>query len=1184
MPTPLPSDYAHRIKRARGARGLTQTQFAGLIGVSFASVNRWENGHSRPNNLAWRRILELEAQSEEGSDPEQINPDDQPNPPLSMTFSADPDVVLAVAEAHRLAYGHLFNPAFATETSLIDPLPHQRIAVYEHMLEQAPLRFLLADDAGAGKTIMTGLYVREMLSRRLIRRVLIVPPAGLVGNWEREMRSLFRLPFSIIGGTDARAGNPFRSTESDLAIVSLDTLAGERTFSRLREPQTEPYDLVVFDEAHKLTADRQPDFRVRKTERYKLAEALAGAETDGPRWELPWSAQHLLLLTATPHMGKDYPYYGLWRLLLPDALCTSEAFEAFSDASRRRHFIRRTKEEMVHFDGSPLYPQRHCDTLSYDLSQGPASEQELYDDTTDYIRYSYNRAGVLNRSAARLAMSVFQRRLASSTYALMRSFERRAEKLAGLIDDIRNGRLTEAQLAAQQQRLDLEDAFETRTADEGPEDEDEGEGAEGFENQALGGTVAVNLSDLEAERSQVETLLGKARKLLGSGRESKFEKLREVLRDPTYLNEKLIIFTEHRDTAEFLVRRLEGLGFTDQVARIHGGLPYPERERQVEFFRRPAAEGGATYLVATDAAGEGINLQFCWLTVNYDIPWNPARLEQRMGRIHRYGQTHDPVVIVNLVAGNTREGRVLKTLLDKLEAIRRQLQSDKVFDVVGRLFEGLSIKDYLEQAVTEDTDTIAERLAGDLTEGQVRALAERERVLFGAGGEVRQRLARLNDAAAQETYRRLLPGYVRRFVEKAAPLLDLRLEGDLDAAFTLVPNRSRAADHLLPALETYSERARNRLTVYKPADRDNTLWIHPGEPVFDGLAAAVLDRFGRESLQGAVFIDPYATEAYLFHLALASVEQHAQINAETAPKPLESRLIGLRQTRNGTIVECPVEHLLLLRGAPGFAPSRASLATLARGLAADAARFAREEVGERLAQAHRRRRLDDLPARLAFVSRGFDFQAAELTAARSRLTDVARTGDRHAVEELARVKERQRSLTAVRSHRVADMQAEPDFIRAGDVEFVVHALVVPAEDPEDSERYDADVEAIAMEVAAAYEASFGAEVEDVSRPEPARRAGLPDWPGFDLRSRRPGEERAIEVKGRAASGTVEMSDNEWARACNLRDAYWLYVVFDCATPRPRLLRVCDPVGRLIARSRESVAHAITPGAIMEAAE
>ena len=1195
--TQLPADYSHRIKSVRGARDLTQTQFAELIGVSYASVNRWENGQSRPNNLAWRRILELEEQSEEWSDAARIDQDDKSNPSISMNFAADPNAVWAVAEAHRLAYGHLFNPAFATETSLIDPLPHQRIAVYEHMLEQASLRFLLADDAGAGKTIMTGLYVREMLSRRLIRRVLIVPPAGLVGNWEREMRSLFRLPFRIISGTDARAGNPFLGSESDRAIVSLDTLAGERAFSHLKALETEAYDLVVFDEAHKLSADRQPDFRVRKTDRYRLAEALAGAETDGGRWELPWSARHLLLLTATPHMGKDYPYYCLWRLLLPDTLSTSDAFEAFPDTSRRRHFIRRSKEEMVHFDGSPLYPQRNCDTLSYDLSQGSSSEQELYDDTTAYIRYSYNRAGVLNRSAARLAMSVFQRRLASSTFALMRSFERREEKLAGLIDDIRNGRLTEQQLAFQQGRLDdLDDAFETRTAEEDLAGEGEGEHHEAFEGQALGGTVAVNLSELEAERRQVEALLGKARQLLDAGEESKFEKLREVLRDPQYLDEKLIIFTEHRDTAAFLVRRLEGLGFTDQVALIHGGLPYPERERQVESFRRPAAEGGATYLVATDAAGEGINLQFCWLMVNYDIPWNPARLEQRMGRIHRYGQTHDPVIIVNLVAGRTREGRVLKTLLDKLEAIRRQLQSDKVFDVVGRLFEGLSIRDYLEQAVTGDAGAVAEQLSGDLTEGQVRALAERECALFGQGGEVRRQLAHLNDEAAQETYRRLLPGYVRRFVEKAAPLLELRIEGDSGAVFTLVPNRSRAADALLPALEMYPEDTRVRLTVHKPMNRDNAIWMHPGEPVFDGFAAAVLDRFGRDGLQGAVFVDPYATEAYLFHVALVSVEQHGQTDAapagllddhsdgETAPKPLESRLVGLRQTRDGAIVDCSVEHLLLLRGARGFAPSRVSLATQARSKVADAARFTREEVSERLAQAHRQRRFDDLPARLALVNRGFDFQTAELAAARSRLTEAARTGDRRAVREVARVKERQRSLTAIRSRRLADLQAEPDLIEAGEIEFLVHALVVPVEDSEEAECYDADVEAIAMQVAVAYESSFGAEVEDVSRPELARRAKLPDWPGFDLRSRRPAQERAIEVKGRAASGNVEMSDNEWARACNLRDAYWLYVVFDCATPRPRLLRVRDPFGRLLARSRESVAYAISPGAVMEAAE
>ena len=1199
----LTSDYGRRIRSIRGTRGLTQAQFAKLVGVSYASVNRWENEQARPNNLAWRRILEIEQQPSEWVEPPRAVPEEGLRPPPSMDFSADPSAVAAVAEAHRLAYGHLFNPAFATETSLIDPLPHQRIAVYEQMLERSPLRFLLADDAGAGKTIMTGLYVREMLSRRLIRRVLIVPPAGLVGNWEREMRTLFRLSFRIVGSTEARSRNPFVGAESDLIIVSVNTLARNRMFSRLKAPETEAYDLVVFDEAHKLSANRHADFRVRKTDLYKLAEAVAGAGSDSESWPLPWSAQHLLLLTATPHMGKDYPYYFLWRLLLPDTLSTYDAFEEFPLESRERHFLRRTKEEMVQFDGSPLYPQRNCDTLSYDLSQGSESEQELYDETTDYIRYYYNRAQVLNRSAARLAMSVFQRRLASSTYALMRSFERRKVKLEGLINAIRDGRLTEEHLARQQRRLDdLEDVFDTQTADEDAETEEGHESAEKFESQALGATIAVTLIELETERRKVEELLNKARNLFNTGEESKFEKLREVLRDPQYIDEKFIIFTEHRDTAEFLVRRLEGLGFTGQVALIHGGLPYQERERQVEFFRRPATEGGAGYLVATDAAGEGINLQFCWLMVNYDIPWNPARLEQRMGRIHRYGQKHDPVVIVNLVAGSTREGQVLKTLLNKLEAIRKQLKSDKVFDVVGRLFEGLSMKDYLRQAIMEDVDTPSKQLEGDLTDEQVRALEQREQVLYGEGGDVRRRLDHLNEEADREIYRRLLPGYVRRFVERAAPLLDLRIEGDLGEKFTLLPNHPRAADSLLPALEKYPEKARNRLTVYKPASREDAIWMHPGEPVFDSLSASLLSRFGREGLKGAVFIDPYASEAYLFHIALVRVEQESQANtrpnrlleefndSETASRILEYQLVGLRQSNGGEVEECPVERLLLLRGAIGFAPSREPLARLARGMAHHAAEFAREDVSEHLAQTHRNRLLEDLPSRVQYVNRGFDFQAAELAVRRARLTDMVRGGEHQAKAELARVKERQRSLTASRIQRLAELRAETNEIRVGRAEFLIHALVVPVQDSVEAERYDADVETIAVKVATAYEESYGAEVRDVSKPELARLDGLADWPGFDLRSCRPesangpAEDRAIEVKGRAGSGSIEMSENEWAKACNLRDQYWLYVVFDCATPRPRLVRVCNPFAKLFVRSRSTLAFTITEGTLHEVSE
>ncbi|MDE0077705.1 MAG: helicase-related protein [Caldilineaceae bacterium] len=1187
----VPGDYWQRVKSVREARGLTQTQFAELVGVSFATVNRWENRQTRPSALAWSRIRALEqppaAQMVRESGP-QYKTTSAAGP--DMDFAGDPEAVAAVVEAHRLTYGHLFNSAFAIETSLIDPLPHQRIAVYERMLGQSPLRFLLADDAGAGKTIMTGLYVREMLSRRLIGRVLIVPPAGLVGNWERELRTLFRLQFGIASGADARAGNPFVGADSDRLIVSLDTLAGERMFARLKDPETVPYDLVVFDEAHKLSANREPDLRVRKTERYRLAEAVAGAEADSGRWAMPWSAHHLLLLTATPHMGKPYPYFALWRLLLPDTLSTPEAFDAFAREPRRRHFIRRTKEEMVGVDGKPLYPKRNCDTLSYELTQGPGSEQELYDETTDYISNYYNRAKFLNRSAARLAMSVFQRRLASSTYALMRSFERRREKLELLIDGIRSGRLSEEALGLEQKRLDgLEDVFETQTSDEAAAGEDGEEEQEGFEEEALGATVAVSLAELEVERLKVEELLGKARSLYEAGEESKFEKLLSVLRSPKFVDEKLILFTEHRDTAEFLIRRLEGLGFTGRVAQIHGGMPYQERERQVEFFRRAAADSGGSYLVATDAAGEGINLQFCWLMVNYDIPWNPARLEQRMGRIHRYGQERDPVVIVNLVAGATREGRVMKTLLEKLETIRRQLGSDKVFDVIGRLFEGVSFGDYLAQAVAGDEGEVLRQIEGSLTSEQVTALEQRERSLYGEGGEVRRALPQLRQQAEQENYRRLIPGYVRRFVERAAPLLDLRIEGDPEEEFALAATRTRARDFLLTALEAYPEEARNRLTVHKPDFWGNAIWMHPGEPVFDRLAGTVIARHGEEALRGAVFIDPYADQPYLFHTALASVEQGALTEGSgpdaAGARLLDLRLAGLRQTGEGEIEAWPVERLLLLRGASGFAPGREPLAVLARRLVAQADEFAHDQVLEQHVQEQRRRILADLPARQAQISRGYEFLAAELATRRVRLAADVRAGVPDAGRELTRVKERQRSLNAARRRRLAELGAEADTVRAGEFEFLAHALVVPARDPETIGQFDVQVERVAMEVVTSYEESRGARVRDVSRPELARRAGLPDWPGFDMLSVDPGNGiRNIEVKGRARAGAVEISDNEWAAACNLRGDYWLYVVFACATDLPRLVRVRDPFGKLLASSRTSNSYTVDAEALYGAAE
>ncbi len=1183
----IPPDYAGRTRMLRQRYRLSQQQFADLLDVSVPLLKQWENGQLQPSLSYWQRIALAEVEGlqslgENGHVGQSVRESSasylaESELPVPIDFSADADIVRTVVEGERLTYGHLFNPAFAAEISRIDPLPHQRIAVYDHLLQQPRLRFLLADDAGAGKTIMTGLYIREMLSRRLITRVLIVPPAGLVGNWEHELRTLFNLPFRIITGSDARFGNPFTGGQSDLLIVSVDTLASERMFARLQEADVQPYDLVVFDEAHKLAANREADLRLRRTDRYRVAEALAGIPNDEERWSLVWSCHHLLLLTATPHMGKDFPYYCLWRLLEPDALATIDAFNAYPQEARQRHFLRRTKEEMVSFAGKPIYPTRISNTLSYKLTQGEVSEQQLYDATTHYIQTMYNRAQLLNRSAARLTMSVFQRRLASSTYALLRSFERRTEKLAKLIEQMRAGRLTPAHLAAMQKTLDqIRDPLDAKTADE-EEIIDGLEEHEREEDEALGGVLASSLQELEAELAQVQTLREMARSVYEAGEESKFEKLREILRDSRYQHEKLIIFTEHRDTLHFLVHRLEGMGFTGQIAHIHGGMNYREREEQVAAFRRPVAEGGAQYMVATDAAGEGINLQVCWLMVNYDIPWNPARLEQRMGRIHRYGQQHDPVHILNLIAGKTREGRVMYTLLEKLERIRSELHSDKVFDVIGQLFEGVSLRDYMEQIVASADENAVDqrigRIEGKLTKEQVEALRERERILYGDGGAVRRELPRLRAGLEREGYRTLLPGYVRHFIEAAAPLLDISIEGDLSGVFTLHPRRAGAMDWLLPLLETYPPEMRNRYIVFPPRNGEQAIFLHPGEPMFERIRRYVCMHFEQQARRGSVFVDPMATRPYFYHLAQIVVcrQTDATLRTLNRPEVLEYRLVGLRQDEGGEVIQCPVEQLLLLRGSPDLPSPFARFAVDGENAVEQASIYARIQVAEEAAQYHRQQRQQSLPERTGFVERSFAYQAAELAEQRARYKEKADAGDARAKAELTRTKARQKGLQARKEEALAVLRREPELIVPGEVTFLAHALVIPSHDPEDKKRYDADVEAIAVQIVRAYEESLGAVVRDVSTAERALAAGLEAWPGFDLLSRRPsGKELAIEVKGRATIGDVELTENEYIRACNLRDRYWLYVVFECAKAAPRLLRVQDPFGKLVARAKGSV--------------
>ena len=1170
---------ADRVRHLRRDMGVTQGQLAERLLVSPLTILRWESGQSIPRPLALARIRELEEEvstARAGSVTADVTASAST---VGLDFAGDPDAVSAVAEALRLAHGHQFNPKFASEISRIDPLPHQRIAVYEHMLRQDPLRFLLADDAGAGKTIMTGLVVRDMLLRGRIRRVLIAPPAGLVGNWERELRTLFKLPFQIVTGAAARqSSNPFQGGAGDLVVVSMDTLAGAGVFGALGSPDAEPYDLVVFDEAHKLAASTYNN-RTRKTRRYELAEALAGCPSPHPRYSgLGWSARHFLLLTATPHMGKDSPYHHLWRLLDPHVFATGEAFRRVPQHERGRHFIRRTKEEMLDLAGRPLYRPRSCDTFSYELTPGPDGEQALYDATTDYLRHMYDQA-LGGGGAARLATGVFQRRLASSAWALFRSFQRRAKKLAETAEALRSGKVTPLELSRSRRCLERQypkDYFDEHGADEDLVEGDSAEAHEVFETAVLGAIVSADIEDLESEIAVVEGLATRAKAVVDSGRESKFDKLREVLEDPSHAAEKWLIFTEHRDTMDYLVRRLEGLGHAGQVANIHGGMNWPERERQVERFRIP---GGARYLVATDAAGEGINLQFCAFMANYDIPWNPARLEQRMGRIHRYGQKRD-VRIVNLVAGSTREGCVLQVLLEKLEAVRRELDSDKVFDVVGRLFENASLKDYMVKALasSDGGQQVIAHIGDALDSGRVRKIAEDDERAYGPPGDVATRLDGLRDDMERERYLQLLPAYVRRFVEKSATLLELEIQGDLDGWFSLVPKRPGALDPLLPALEGHPAEVRARLCIRRTAaEAEDCVWLHPGEPVFDALREHVVRTFAADALRGGIFIDPKTKAPYMSHLAVASVQLEAP---DARPRVLECRLLAVRQEADGPPIESTVDPLLLLQSAGHIPPGAVPLAARGIRMRAEAANHMERIAQERLAGARRKALEADLPERRRRMQAGFDLRSAKLVSQRVQLV-----GKEDVDDDVAEIKSAQRTLEAEKTEALAVLEAAPGQVVAGDVQFVVHALAVPATSDADVEEYDERVEEIAVRIATAWETERGAVVQDVSKPAFARTAGLPNWPGFDLLATQPnGDVRRIEVKGRADRGGVHVAANEWAQALHLGESYWLYVALNCATPEPVLIRIRDPFDKLFARERTSTAYTISTKSLIDAAE
>jgi len=737
------------------------------------------------------------------------------------------------AEARRIRLAYLFDPMLAVHLSLLEPLPHQIRAVYGEMLPRQPLRFLLADDPGAGKTIMAGLFIKELMLRGDLRRCLVVAPGGLVAQWQDELSAKFSLPFSILTSAAVEAslhGNPF--TEEPLLIARMDQLSrSEELQSRLR---TSEWDLVVVDEAHRMSAHYQGD-EVRETQRYRLGKLLGGI------------CRHFLLLTATPHSGKDEDFQLFLSLLDPDRFAGRRRGRAGDVSDLQRRMI---KEKILRFDGRPLFPERRATTVPFPLSP---LEMELYDAVTEYVRDEMNRADRLEggqRTVVGFALTGLQRRLASSPEAIYQSLRRRREKLEKRVaegPETSAGDLTRlSQLLSEAGGDDLDDL-----------DADE---AERLDDEAVDhASAAQTKGELEAEIRSLAPLEELAKQVRQRGTDSKWRELQGMLAEDREMGgpgpRKLIIFTEYRATLDYLVARLTSyFGRAEAVVAIHGGVRREERRRLQELFSQ---DPQVMVMVATDAAGEGINLQRAHLLVNYDLPWNPNRIEQRFGRIHRIGQT-EVCHMWNLLAENTREGQVYEVLLTKLEEQRIAL-GGQVFDVLGQALPGRQLRELLIEAIRYgDRPDVRARLhqVVDAAVGDgLSELVEREALASDVMSvvDVQDVRRQMEEAAAQK----LQPHFVRDFFLGALERLGGRaVERERDRfELTFVPATIRTLPGRGPLLRQY-ERVTFEKDLIAVSGQPLAEFICPGHPLLEAVIDLIRDRDGGALTQGATLVDP----------------------------------------------------------------------------------------------------------------------------------------------------------------------------------------------------------------------------------------------------------------------------------------------------------------------------------------
>jgi len=1045
------------------------------------------------------------------------------------------------AEAYRINLAHLFDPMMAVHTSNVEPLPHQITAVYESMLPRQPLRYVLADDPGSGKTIMAGLFIRELLMRADAARVLIVAPGGLVEQWQDEMFEKFGLsfnPFSREQIEQSRTGNPF--DDVDLMLARLDQLSrSEDLQEKLLQSR---WDLIVVDEAHKLSASWYGS-KINETKRFKLGKLLGSI------------TRHFLLMTATPHNGKEEDFQLFLSLLDSDRF-----YGKFRDGAHKvevSDLMRRmVKEELFKFDGTRLFPERRAYTVNYKLS---TLEAALYHAVTNYVKEEMNRAESLadgkRKGTVGFALTTLQRRLASSPEAIYQSLKRRHQRLK---------RKVEEEKLLQRGGIAL---AETITYDI-PEDADDfnAEQQENFEETVVDqATAAQTIQELETEIVILQHLEEQAKEVVHSGQDRKWEELSKLLQNTPEMHDsvghqrKLIIFSEHRDTLNYLNLRIGGLlGIPEAIITIHGGVKREERRKLQERFRN---DPDVRVLVATDAAGEGVNLQNANLMVNYDLPWNPNRLEQRFGRIHRIGQT-EICHLWNMVASETREGDVFQRLFEKLET-ERQALGGRVFDVLGEVFEEKSLRDLLIEAIRYGEDPVRkarllEKVEGALDTDHLQAIIKRNALCEEVMDE--QRLFAVKAEMEKAEARKLQPYFIRAFFNQSFQHLGGELKPREQGRWeiTHVPAIIRERDRQLtgrdrrnldPVLRRY-ERICFEKDYVRLLDRVGAPMaslLHPAHPLMQAVTDIVLEQHRGKLKQGSVLVD--TTDMGLTPKVLFIIDHSVKEGADSS-RSVSRRMQFVEILPDGATINAGwAPHLDLEPLAASDLPLIADVLQ-APWITRDLEQLALAHASTHLVPEHfeevKSRRERSVDKTLAAVHERLVKEINFWQDRAIKLKDDVAAGKQPRLnyDNALRTMD---DLTARLQTRTAELQAMRHIVSATPV-VLGGSLIIPAGllaqrrgQPGWSADSDARsrVEQIAMQAVIIAERAMGHEVVDVS----AQKCG------WDVTSSPPASDgklppsRHIEVKGRAkGQTTITVTRNEILYGLNQSDKFLLAVV------------------------------------------